>query len=161
MWDKGDPHEVHVYSLRGHHIHSLRLEDRYGGVFSPTFGKALPIINDELVVADRTNKRFSIYSLAGKLLRSVRCKEISTDKVSLCHAGGDSIIITNCHASPELFKFNLASGAVEWRSNSVKQSGAVAMVNKEYALVTEWNSHSQVKVFVIIQMTGEVILDVL
>ena len=119
-------------------------------------GRALAVINnDKLVVADRTNKRFSIYSLTGELLRSVRCEEIGTSRISLCHAGGNSIIVTNCGALQEIFKFNLATGAVEWRSNAVKRPSAVMMLNKEYVLVTDWHFGALVKLLIVNQMTGE------
>ena len=113
----GTPYSINVFNLLGQQLFKWKLND---SATKDYLGRALAVLNnDELVVTDRTNKRFSIYSFTGELLRSVRCEEIGTDRFTLCHAGGDSIIVTNCEASHELFKFNLATGAVEWRSNSV------------------------------------------
>ena len=117
----GTPYFIQAFNLLGQHLFKRKLND---SVIKDYLGRALAVLNhDELVVADRTKKRFSIYSLTGKLLRSVRCDEIGgMNKISLCHAGGDSIIVTNCEASHELFRFNLATETVEWRSNSVKHA---------------------------------------
>ena len=154
---QGDaPYAIKVFNMLGEHLFKWIHRDSVTRVF---LGRALAVINnDELVVADRTNRRFTIYSLTGEHLRSVRCDEIGTERVTLCHAGGDSIIVSSPLASHELFKFNLATGAVEWRSNAVKQPSAVMMLNTEYALVTERISSAKVKIFIVYQATGEMIL---
>ena len=156
---KGTHSSICVFNLLGQQLLIWNHSDSESRFF---LGRALAIINnDELVVADRTNKTFNMYSLTGEILRSVRCDEIGDGTVSLCHAGVDAIIVTHYGAQHELFKFNLATGAVEWRSNAVKHPSAVAMLNKEYALVTEWESGAQVKFSIVNQMTGEVRLNVL
>ena len=134
---------VVVYQLSDKMVHSLKHINF----------KALTVFRDQLVIAE-VNK-FIIHSLTGERLRVVGCNQLGTRKVSLCHAGGDSIIVTKCDASPAMLKFNLATAAVEWTSNDVKQPSAVAMLNKKYALVTENQSSDHVKLFIIDQTNGE------
>ena len=149
----GTPYFICVFNLLGQQLFKWELND---SATRTNLGRALAVINkEELVVADRINKRFNIYSLTGEFLRSVKCDEIGNSRISLCHASGDSIIVTNYCAQHELFKFNLATGAVEWRSNAVEGPSAVAMLNKEYALVTEEQGSTGVKFFILNQATGE------
>ena len=150
---KGKPYSIHVFNLLGQRLFKWNHIDSVTG---PCLGRALAVINnDELVVADRSNREFRIYSFIGELLRSVKCEEIRTSRISLCYSGGDSIIVTNRSVQNELFKFNLATGTVEWRSNTVKQPSAVMMLNKEYAVVTEEQRSSSVKFFILNQATGQ------
>ena len=144
---------VYVYELSGEKFRSWKHSDE--GLLNQTdfTYKALTIIGDQLVIAD--TKKLTTYSLTGKLLKVVECEKITASYVSLCHAGGDSILVTNLDASPALFKFNLATAAVEWTSNAIKQPSAVTMLNKEYALVTESQSSHHVKLYIINQITGE------
>lgn len=143
---------VAVYELSGKKVLSWRHSDE--DIFSFIVScKALTVFRDQLVTAD-VNK-FTLYALTGERLRVVDCNKIGATKVSLCHAGGDSIIVTNGDALPAMLKFNLATAAVEWTSNVVKEPSAVTMLNKEYALVTEYQSSDHVKLFIINQITGE------
>ena len=153
---KGKPHTIHGYSLQGQMIVSWAHSDYFAG---DPLCRTLTIIDDELVIVDRTNKKFTYYSLNGDLLRSVRYDGIEKRKMSLCHAGGDSIIVTNCDAFHGLLKFNLVSGAVEWTSNAVKQPSVVMMLNKKYALATEIENSAEEEVFIVFNlMTGEMLL---
>ena len=145
---------VAVYELSGRpeKVHSWKHSDV--GIFSGgIYSKPLTVFRDQLVIAD--TKKLTIYSLTGKLLKVVECEKFTASNVSLCHAGGDSIIVTNGDASPALLKFNLATAAVEWTSNAVKRPSAVTMLNKEYALVTASQSSHHAKLFIINQTTGE------
>ena len=156
---QGKSYFIQAFNLLGQHLFKWNHSDSVTRFY---LGRALAILNNnELVVADRTNKKFNISSLTGELLRSIKCNEIGNGRISLCRASGESIIVTNYGAPHELFKFNLATETIEWRSNAVKRPSTVMMLNKEYVLVTEGEYSNQVKFFILNQMTGKVKLDVL
>ena len=96
----------------------------------------LTIVNDQLVAADMSNKNFTIYTRKGERVRKVKC-DLLTDRgfTTLCHAGNESLIVSRTTPNPGLFKVNLQTGDVEWRSNRVEKPILVTTLNKDYAVV--------------------------
>ena len=138
----GQPHLVHVYDLNGTQLHTWNHEDR---CTLPYLSRALTIVNNQLVIADRTGKRFIIYSLTGKTTHSVKCDLIGENEVSLCFSEGDSILVTNYLTKPHLYKFNLTSGAVEWRSDETAEPTVITKLNRKLALVCKDGQSKQTK----------------
>ena len=122
---RGTPYTVYVNDQTGQQLHSWNHEDR--GNYS---ARALAIINNELIIADRTNKRFTVYSLTGQRVRDVPCDLINNDCLTICHAADNSILVANISAKPELYRVNLTTGIIEWRSGRVSHPIGVLMYSK-------------------------------
>ena len=137
----GPPYTVYVHDLRGQQLHSWIHEDI--GNFS---ARALAVINSELIITDRTNKRFTIYTLTGERVRDVPCDLINNSGISFCHVGDNSVLVANCEAKPRLFRVNLTTGDVVWRSDRVNSPAGILMYSKDLALVTKRLSN-QVKIW--------------
>lgn len=148
----GKSYSVHVYGLNGTQLLTWKHGDRDSSV---SLGLALTIANNQLVIADRTWRSFLVYSLTGALMRSVTCDLIGETKVSMCSAEGNSILVTNNSTKPHLYKFNLTSGAVEWRSNETAEPSTITRLKGESALVCEITHRNQTKLFVMDTTAGE------
>ena len=139
----GPPYTVYVHDLSGQQLHSWIHEDI--GNFS---ARALAVINSELIITDRTNKRFTFYTLTGERVRDVSCDLIYNDYLTICQAGDNSILVAYYHCGyPELYRVNLTTGIIEWRSDRLCHPIGVLMHSKNYALVTSLNG-KQVKIWI-------------
>ena len=123
---------IHVYDLNGIKLHTWTHGDRS----SELSGRKLTIVNDQLIVADRSHKNFTIYTLKGKRVNEEKC-DLLSDEVftTICHAGNESVIVSRPIANPGLFKVNLKLGDVEWTSNRVEKPIGVTTFSKDYAVV--------------------------
>ena len=147
---KSSPYTVYVHDLSGQQLHTWNHEDR-----GNCSARALAIINNELIIADRTNLRFTIYTLTGERVRNVRCDLIYNDYLTICQVGDDSIIVANRIAKPEMYRVNLTTGIIEWRSDRVSRPIGVLMQSEEVALVTSCNSTTQVKIWTLNAESGK------
>ena len=147
---RGNPCTVYVHNLAGQQIHCWKHED--GGGF---VGQALTVINNELIIADGTNKRFTIYTLTGEHVRDVPCDLITQNYLTICDVGNNSVLVANYDAEPELYRVNLTTGYVEWRSDRVYHPVGVVMRSKDYALVTSFGPSNQVKIWTLNADTGK------
>ena len=143
MLMKSSPYTVYVHDLTGQQLHSWNHGD--SGNYS---ARALAIINNELIIADRKNMRFTIYTLTGEHVRDLPCDLINNHYLTICPAGDNSILVANYDANPELFRVNLTTGNIEWRLDRVSQPIGVLMYSKDVALVTSYNSTTQVKIWI-------------
>ena len=116
----------------------------------------LTIVNVQLVVADMSNKIFTIYTRKGERVRKVQC-DLLTDRgfTTLCHARNESLIVSRTTPNPELFKVNLQTVDVQWRSNRVEKPIGVTTLNKDYAVVISHEENRCTKFFVINSFTGQ------
>ena len=146
----GKPYTVYVHDLTGQQLHYWIHEDR--GNYS---ARALAIVNNELIIADRTNKRFTIYTLTGGRVRDVPCELISNHHLTICHAADNSILVANVAAKPELHRVNLTTGDVVWSSDRVDYPVGVVMYSKDCALVTSYSRSNQFKICTLNAHTGE------
>ena len=64
-------------------------------------------------------------------------------------------IVANCDAKPGLYRVNLTTGDVEWRSDRVESPVGVEMYSKDVALVTSHSYSNQVKIWTLNADTGE------
>ena len=138
----GKPYTVYVHDLTGQQLHCWIHEDR--GNYT---ARALAIINNELIIANRTNKRFTIYTLIGAHVRDVPCDLINNNHLTIGQVGDNSILVANYGANPELYRVNLTTGDIEWRSNKVGHPIGVLMHGKDVALVTTENNATRVKIW--------------
>ena len=146
MYSNTGPYTVYVHDLTGQQLHSWIHEDR-GNISA----RALAVINNELIIADRTNKRFTIYTLTGDRVRNIPCDLIYNDCLTICHAADNSILVTNFVDYPELYRVNLTTGEVEWRSYKVSDPIGAVMYSKE----TSGNGTMQVNIWTVKAATGE------
>ena len=91
---------------------------------------------NQLAIPDVTNKRITLYTPAGEVIRHIQCAEIAADtNVSMCEYDDNSVIIS-CSCSPaQVFKFNLTSGAVEWTNTEIRDPTTVRCYG-QYVLVS-------------------------
>ena len=143
------PYTVHVHDLSGQQLFSWKYED-----MSDFLGRFLTVIHNKLVIADRTNKRFTIYTLTGEFVRDVPCDLINDAVLTICHVGDNSILVAICGAKPGLYRMNLTTGDVEWRSDSVYSPVGILMYRTDYALFTSYSSSNRVKIFTLNADTG-------
>ena len=110
----GNPYQVMVYDLNGNQVKSWNHSDRNGW----WCGNKLCIINNQIIAADITNQRITVYSLDEKTERQIPCPQMPNNThVSMCAAaGGDSVIITTL-SPPAVFRFNLNTSAVIWKTD--------------------------------------------
>ena len=146
----GKPYKVYILDLTGRKLHSWKLEDR-----TDYLGRALAVINNELIIVDRTNKIFTIYTLTGERVRDEPCDLISDNCLTICHVGDNSVLVANCNAKPGLYRVNLTTGDVEWRSDSVDSPVGILMYSKDCALLTSHNSSKQIKIWPLNADTGK------
>ena len=145
----GNPYTVYAHDLTGEQLHSWKHEDR-----SHRRGRALAVINNELVIAKRTNETFTIYTLTGERVRDVPCDLITENDLTICHVGDNSVLVADRDAKPGLYRVNLTTEDVEWRSDRVDRPVGVVMYSKDVALVTSYNYSNQVKIWTLNAGTG-------
>ena len=150
MYGNTGPYAVYVYDLAGQQLYTWSHDDR-----ADYSARALAIINNELIIADRTNKRFTIYALTGEHVRDVPCDLICTDYLTICHVADNSILVANINATPKLYRVNLTTGDVEWRLNTGSGDVGVIMCSKDFALVTRLNSSKEIKIWTLNINTGK------
>ena len=146
----GRPYTVYVHDLAGQQLRSWKHEDSSGDV-----GRFLTVINNKLVIADKTNKRFTIYTLTGEHVRDVPCDLITKNYLTICHVGDNSVLVANSDAKPGLYRVNLTTGDVEWRSDRVSGAIGVVMYSKDVALVTSYSRSNKVKIRTLNVDTGK------
>jgi len=93
-----------------------------------------------VIVGDVSNKRFTVYSLTGDIIRHIPCTQLSYTS-HICEAGDDSVIITSWWAS-KVFKLNLTTEEIEWTSTHVRDLKAVVRYAKRYVLVAAFSGTS-------------------
>ena len=140
---------VYVHDLTGRQLHSWKHEDR-----TDYLGRALAFINNELIIAGRNNNRFTIYTLTGKRVRDVPCDLVSHSCSSVCHVGDDSVLVANKDAKSGLYRVNLTTGDVVWRSDRVNNPIGIVMYSKDVALVTSFSYSNHVKIWTLNADTG-------
>ena len=124
----GNPYQVMVYNLNGNQVKSWNHSDKNG----PWLGNKLCIINNQIITADVTNQRITVYSLDGKTERQITCPQIPNNiNVSMCAAaeGGDNVIITTS-SPPAVFRFNLNTSAVIWKTDLTRNPFCAAVYGR-------------------------------
>ena len=110
----GNPYQVMVYDLNGDQVKTWNHTDKNRS----WNGNKLCIINNQVLAVDVTNQRITVYSLDGKTERQITCPQMPYSTfISMCAAaGGNSVIITT-HTPPAVFRFNLNTSAVIWKTD--------------------------------------------
>ena len=147
----GNPYKMYSYGLKGSVICTWDHHDSNNWVF----GSKISIINNQLAVADVTNKRITLYTPAGEVIRHIQCAGIPANTcVSMCECDDNSVIIS-FYSTDKVFKFNLTSGAVEWTNTDITQSYTVRCY-RQYVLVSG-DYDNQTHISIIKSETGEIL----
>ena len=96
MYDQ--PYKILVYDLNGSHIRTWDHADRNGSFY----GNKISIVQNQLAIPDVTNKRITLYTPAGEVIRHIQCDEISNTYVSMCECDDNSVIISCNHPSAKV-----------------------------------------------------------
>ena len=104
----------------------------------------LTIVSDQVVIADPPNKRITVYSLDGQILRQVPCSLLSNYYGFMC-AVDDCSVVYSDHNSSKVFRVNINTGDVMWTCSDIKEPQGITVYGRGYVLVAR-NNCSSVKV---------------
>ena len=121
--------QICVYDLSGQLITSWHLSDRNNIICNK-----LVVIGNQVIVCNVDNKRLTVYSLTGDIIRHIPCTQLRYYYSIICEAGDDSVIITNWW-SDKVYKLSLTTGQIEWTSTDVRYPRAVVCYADQYVLV--------------------------
>ena len=145
-------HDNTLYTLNSNGIFQIDLKTMKQSSFfnhadkSPYRGSRMIVTQSQLVVADITNHRLTIYSLTGQLIRHVDCPSIGGPDcwVSICLSPcNPNVIIVSDHQSSQVFAVNLTTGAVLWTNRDIRKPQGIASYGSEHVLVTKADSTTQ------------------
>jgi len=136
----GNPYTVTVHNLTGNLITSWTHADdknRYS---------KLGIVSDQVVIPDRGNKRLTVYSLTGEVIKHIQCPLLSPNWVSMCAIDNLSVVVSDYDSSKVI-----SSGEVEWTSQDVpKPQGVAYYAGRVFAT----NRHNTTRVWILDVNTG-------
>ena len=109
---------------------------------------------DKVVIADRSNKRLSLYTLTGQIIRQIPCQRLFSDGyVTTCAADDDSVIVS-IDGSYRVCRIRITTGQVLWESSHIETPPqGVTCYNNQYVLVA--SKGQQVKIQILDINTGE------
>ena len=146
-----EPYIMFVFDLNGSQINTWNHHDEN----YEYYGSKISIINNQLAVADVTNKRITLYTPAGEVIRHIQCAEITANTcVSMCECDDNSVIIS-CSEPAKVFKFNLTSGAVEWTNTDITKPHTVRCYGK--FVFVSGGLINKTHIFIINRETGEIV----
>jgi len=106
------PYKVTVHDLSGKLLTSwthFEIEHHYS---------KLAVVSDQVVIPDRENKKLTVYSLTGEVIKHIQCHLLSPNWVSMCAVDNLSVVVSEYETS-KVFKMNIPSGEVKWTSQDV------------------------------------------
>ena len=145
-------HSNTLYFLNSHGIFQIDLKTMKQSSFfnhadkSSYRGSRMIVTQNQLVVADITNQRLTIYSLTGQLIRHVDCPSICGPDswVSICLSPSNpNVIIVSDSQSSQVFAVNLTTGAVLWTNRDIRKPQGIASYGSEHDLVTKADRTTQ------------------
>jgi len=147
----GKPWVVNVHDLTGHLITSWTHTDD-----NVVFCNKLAVVDDRIVIPDRTNSRITIYSLTGEVIKHIPCPLLSASYVAMCAAGDHSVVVSH-YFSSKVFKVNISTKKVSWTSLHIKKPQGVAYYkNRVYVI----NASNITRVWILDVMTGVMLTEI-
>ena len=115
---------INVYGLSGRLINSWKREDT-------THYVRHAIVSDHLVVPDISNKRLTLYSLNGQVLKHIALSKVESGSTrsAICAIDKDSVIMAN---TSQVFRVNITTEEMKWACSEVNSIYACAMYGKDY-----------------------------
>ena len=129
--DGNENSRICVYDLSGQLITSWQHTDSCRSY--DYIGNKLAVIGYQVIVDDVSNKRLTVYSPTGDIMRHIPCTQLVWCS-SICEAGDDSVIITY-YLEDKVYKLSLTTGQIEWTSTDVRSPAAVVCYAYQYVLV--------------------------
>jgi len=121
-------YQVRVYTLYGNEVTSWRHGDE-----SETQNR-LTVIDDQVVIPDRSNARITVYSLAGKVVKHIPCSLLSENSTAaICAADRHCVVVS---VFSQVFKLDLTTEKVIWTCKGVSNPRGVTCYRNKYILVT-------------------------
>ena len=94
MWDSSPRgHVVCVYDMSGRHI------TQWGHVYHSYFCKKMIIVADQVLIADQSNARITVYSLTGQTIKQIPCSAVGSGQTVLCPLDNTSIVVSDLNLS--------------------------------------------------------------
>lgn len=134
-----------------HELSTCKLVKTWSHNDSEKLGNNLAVVNGQVVVVDRKDKRLSVYTIDGELVKHIPCQQIVEHYVSLCSADHDSVILSN-NLSSSVYKVSISKGQIEWES-TVGLPLSVACYKDKYCVVNSEGSFNSITILDI--NTGE------
>jgi len=129
---------VHVYDLTGKQVTSWSHHN------SSEYINNLAIVDGQVVVPDRGNKRLTIYSLTGEVIKHVSCPLHSSNySTAICAADKHCVVVSE-YGSSQVFKLDLTTEKVIWTCKDVSQPLGVTCYKSKYILVTNFSSKTTI-----------------
>ncbi|XP_067932356.1 uncharacterized protein [Watersipora subatra] len=138
---------IFVYNMSGQVITSWELID------STPFTK-MAIVNDWLVVPDRTRKLLTVFTLTGHKVNNIPCEFLFNTHICMCSMS-DSTVAISVHKSGEVHRIDVVKGHVLWTAKVANAEGVTFYGNK-YLLVASEDCNT---IKVLSEATGELITE--
>ncbi|XP_067932355.1 uncharacterized protein [Watersipora subatra] len=138
---------IFVYNMSGQVITSWELID------STPFTK-MAIVNDWLVVPDRTRKLLTVFTLTGLKVNNIPCEFLFNTHICMCSMSDSSVAIS-VHKSGEVHRIDVVKGHVLWTAKVANAEGVTFYGNK-YLLVASEDCNT---IKVLSEATGELITE--
>ena len=126
---------VCVYDLAGKFVFSWIHADCPSGYFTN-----LPIVSDQVVLANREESKLMVYSLRGQVMKSIDLLHLSAHRVSMCLGGHSSVVIADYTASL-IYRVSITSGGVLWTCTDVTHPLGIAYDGQNHLFVSCERSH--------------------
>ena len=98
----------------------------------------LTIVSDQVVIADQPNKRITVYSLTGQILRHVPCSLLCNDYGFMC-AVDDCSVVYSDYKSSKVFRVNINTGHVMWTCSDIVKPQGITCDGRRYVLVASYH----------------------
>jgi len=129
-------YQVKVYNLDGNEVTSWRHGDKSEAQ------NQLTVIDDQVVIPDISNKRITVYSLAGKVVKHILCSLLNQNsRISICAADSHCVVVSG---SSRVFKLDLTTEKVIWTCKDVHTPRYVTCYRSGYILVTKESSKTTI-----------------
>ena len=97
----------------------------------------LTVVSDQVVIADPPNKRVTVYSLTGQILRHVPCPLLSNLNTTATCAGDGDFIIVSDRGSSQVFRFNINTGDVMWTYKGLHEPQGVTCYRRVVVVTSD------------------------
>jgi len=129
--------KVEVYDFSGNQVTNWSHSD------NSEYSNALAIVDGQVVVPDKANKRLTIYSLTGEVIKQVPCSLLSSSDAAICAADRHCVVVSH-YTSSQVFKLDLTTEKVIWTCKDVTDPQGVTCYRNKYILVTEPSSKTTI-----------------
>ena len=98
------------------------------------YSNNLAIVGGEnVVIADRSNKRLSVYTLTGQIIKQIPCQKLQGANMAMCAADNDSVIVSDYH-SDSVYRISITTGRVLWEYRHFQRFEGVTCYNNQNVL---------------------------